>query len=286
MSSNTTRPAEKPLAGRVALVTGATQGIGRAIARRLAAEGASIIACGSGRSAEGVGATCDVIRGAGGRAAPLLADLANVGARENLIARAADVFGSIDILINNAASVGGYAPPSRISYDDRHLAFEVNLHAAFDLIQQAVPAMVATGWGRIVNISSETARTPAIPYPGSAKFIHMLTAYGASKIALERATAALAAELHGTGVTANVILPYRIALSENAEMAARMSMDAHPEWIEGVEMMAEAAAILVAGRFSGVIACSREVLRMTQSPLHGVDGVTILGDARTLARPE
>jgi len=274
------------LSGHIALVTGASRGIGRATARRLAAEGAAVVVTATARSAEGLQQTCALIEQEGGRAAAVEADLADPAARADLVARAAAAFGPIDILVNNAATITAYAPPSKIDLPARQAMFEVNLQAPIDLIQQALPAMRAQGWGRIVNITSETANQPPIPYAGPAKFIHALTLYGASKAALDRYTTGLAAELHGTGIHANALAPYRIALSESAEAVARQMAKANPDWVESLEMMAEAAYVLIAGRYTGLVVKSREVLQLAQQPLHALDGKTVIGDALSLVKLE
>ena len=272
------------LAGRVALVTGGSRGIGRAIAQRLAAHGVAVVVTASPRSVEGLEQTCALIEADGYQAAFVECDLADAEARESLIEEAALPFGAIDILINNAAAIPAYAPLSRIDLAARRLMFEVNFHAPSDLIQQALPAMRERGWGRIVNLSSEMARQPPIPYPGPAKFIHALAAYGASKAALERATLGLAAELHGSGVTVNGLSPFKIALTEGARAVAQQMAAQHPDWIEPVELMAEAAYLLVAGSLTGDITHSRALLQRLQAPLHALDGVTVIGDALTLAQ--
>jgi len=274
------------LAGRVALVTGASRGIGRAIARRLAAHGAAVVVSASARSQEGLAQTVALIAGAGGRAAAVSADLADAAQRGGLVAAAAAAFGAPDILVNNAAAIPAYAPPSRIDLRARLATFEINFHAPVDLVQQALPAMRERGWGRIVNLSSEMAQQPPIPYPGPAKFVHALALYGASKAALERYTLGLAAELAGSGITANTLAPVKIALSESAEVVARQAAAANPHWVEPLEMMAEAAWLLVAGSYTGLVVKSRELLQLAQAPLHALDGHTVIGDATTLARIE
>jgi NAD(P)-dependent dehydrogenase (short-subunit alcohol dehydrogenase family) len=110
-----------------------------------------------------------------------------------------------------------------------------------------------------------------------------LAAYGASKAALERYTLGLAAELHGSGVHANQLAPYKIALTEGAEAVARQMAATHPDWVEPLEMMAEAAWLLIAGRHTGLSVGSRELLQRLQAPLHALDGQTVIGDAATLA---
>ena len=271
------------LKGRVALVTGASRGIGRAIALRLAAHGVVLAVSSSARSREGLKETCTLIGRAGGRAVPLLADLAEEQARAGLVAQAEAQLGPVDIVVNNAATITAYAPPGKIDLPARRGMFEVNVQAPVDLIQQALPGMRARHWGRILNISSEMARQPPIPYPGPAKFVHALALYGASKAALDRYTLGLAAELQGSGIHANALAPCKIARSESAEAVARQAALAHPDWLEPVEMMAEAAYLLIAGSFTGLVIKSREVLQMMQAPLHALDGRTVIGDATTLA---
>ncbi|MEQ1439020.1 SDR family NAD(P)-dependent oxidoreductase [Fontimonas sp. SYSU GA230001] len=277
-------PAEQSLKGRVALVTGASRGIGRAIAQRLAAHGAALVVTASPRSKDGLRDTCARIEKAGGRAAWLAVDLADAAARDALVARAAERFGPIDILVNNAAGIGAYAPPSRIDRAARVAMFDLDLQAPIDLIQQALPTMRERGWGRILNLSSEMARQPPIPYPGPAKQIHALALYGCAKAALERYTLALAAELHGSGVCVNAVMPYKIAHTEGAAQVAQAMSATHPDWVEPVEMLAEASYHLIAGDSTGWIAVSREVLQRAQSKLHALDGVTVIGDALTRDR--
>jgi NAD(P)-dependent dehydrogenase (short-subunit alcohol dehydrogenase family) len=274
------------LNGHIALVTGASRGIGRATARRLAAEGAAVVVTATAKSAEGLRQTQAMIEDAGGRAAGVEADLADAASRADLVARAAAAFGPIDILVNNAAAITAYAPPSKIDLPARRAMFEINLHAPIDLAQQAIPAMRAKGWGRILNITSETVNQPPIPYAGPPKFVHALALYGASKAALDRYTTGLAAELHGTGICANALAPYRIALSESAEGVARQMGKSNPDWVESLEMMAEAGFILIAGGFTGLVMKSRDVLQMTQCKLHALDGKTVIGDALSLVTLE
>lgn len=272
-----------PLFGRNALVTGASRGIGRAIACRLAAEGAAVVISASARSHEGLRETCSQIEARHRKAALLVADLSEVSARKGLVEEAATHFGAIDILVNNAAAITAYAQPSRIDLAARQAMFEINFHAPVDLAQQALPGMRQQGWGRILNITSEMSRQPAIPYPGPPKMVHALAAYGASKAALDRYTLGLAAELHGSGIHVNALAPYKIALTEGARDIARQTAIQHPDWIEPVEMMAEAAYLLISGKLQGLVTNSRQVLQMLQAPLHALDGKTVIGDALTQA---
>lgn len=267
----------------VALVTGASRGIGRAIAQRLAAHGAAVVLNASPRSAAGLRETAELIEKTGGRASWVEADLADETERSNLIARASKNFGPVDILINNAAGISSYAPPSKMDLAARRAMFELNFHAPMDLVQQALPSMRAQGWGRIVNISSEMAQQPQPPFEGPAKMIHALTLYGASKAALERTSLGLAAELDGSGVHINVLSPCKIAVTEGARDIARQMLATHPQWLEPVEMMAEASYQLVTGPHHGICTHSRDLLQSLRAPLHALDGRTVIGDGWTLA---
>lgn len=268
------------LEGRTALVTGASRGIGRAIAQRLAAEGAAVVVTASARSEEGLASTVERIVAAGGRAAAISGDLLDDAARATLIEQAAARFGAIDILINNAAGISAYAPPSRVDAAARAQMMMLNLHAPIDLIQQALPAMRERGWGRIINLGSEMARQPATPYPGPAKLVHALGFYGVCKAALHRYTEALAAELHGTGIAVNLLMPYKIVDTESAAEVVRQTAEHHPDWIEPVEVMAEAALWLVRSGQTGHLAVSRHLLQQAQATVHTLDGATALGDAQ------
>ena len=265
--------------GRVALVTGASRGIGEAIARRLAAEGASVVVHASPRSEPALVAVADAIRRAGGIAVPLVADLTDERLVETLAAAAGRSFGPVDMLINNAAGISAYAPPGAIDAPARRQMMMLNLEAPVALCQQVLPGMHAQGWGRILNIGSEMARQPSVPYPGPARFVHALGYYGVTKADLHRYTEALAAELSGSGVTANVLLPYKIVATEAAAAVVAQAAARNPDWIEPVEVMAEAAAWLLASTVTGQLAVSRNLLHQMQAGVHALDGGARLGDA-------
>jgi NAD(P)-dependent dehydrogenase (short-subunit alcohol dehydrogenase family) len=174
------------LAGKTALVTGATAGIGRAIAVRLAENGAEVVVHGrdSRRGSELVSAIADQ----GGRARFLAADLTSAKDVERLAAEA----GEVDILVNNAG-VYEFTTTAGTSTDsfDRHLA--INTRAPFQLVAALAPGMVKRGRGVIVNVSSTAASSVA---PVGA-------AYGASKAALETLTRYWATEFGGAGIRVN-----------------------------------------------------------------------------------
>jgi NAD(P)-dependent dehydrogenase (short-subunit alcohol dehydrogenase family) len=270
------------LDGRVALITGASKGIGRAIARRLASLGADVIVSASGRDPNELNETRALVEAAGVRSHALPVNLFDETARGKLIEEASAIFDtSVSILVNNAGGIMAYAPPSKIDLPARLATFELNFHAPLDLMQAALPAMREMGWGRILNITSGSMRQAPPPYIGPMKMTNAIVTYGAAKAALNRVTQGLAAELLGTNIFVNAMTPSKICASENAMDLARMTARFHPDWIEGVEMMSEASAILIASPLTGLVMNSRDVLALTQSPLHRVDGSTVIGDANT-----
>ena len=248
--------------GRVALITGASRGIGRAIARRLAAEGASAVVCASQLGArEGVVGsleeTVSQIQAAGGKAAAIAADLSDAEAREGLVARASEAFGPIDILVNNAAG-STMKLPSQATVEDMRFMFEVNVIAPTDLAQQALPAMKERGGGWILNISSASAKQPTLPYRDSKLSAWIIGPYGSSKAALDRYTVALAHEVAEHDVFVNAMAPVSIVMTQGASYVRDIARK-NPDWVEPVEMMAEAALELCSrarsarGRCAGAV---------------------------------
>jgi citronellol/citronellal dehydrogenase len=268
--------------GRVALVTGASRGIGRAIARRLSAEGAAVVLNASrpgthGKLAGTLEEAVAEIQALGGSAALLAADLAQHQARQDLVERASEAFGPVDILVNNAASAR-MRLPSQAGYEERRLMFELNVNAPVDLAQQAVPQMKARGGGWILNISSATARQPEVPYRDSAMAAHVIGPYGASKAALDRYSEALAHELAGDGIFVNALAPVAIVLTQGADYVRDIARR-NPDMVEPVELMVEAALELCSGRHVGRVVTSRELVHSLGLPVMSLDGRKVLGDA-------
>ncbi len=274
------------LNGKVALITGASRGIGLAIAKRFAAEGACVVLCASRLGAHGdlqgslAEAVAD-IQSMGGQAAAEVADLTDAEARSDLIQRAAQHFGTIDILVNNAAG-SKMQLPSMVSTEERSWMFDLNVNAPIDLAQQALPAMRERGQGWILNISSVTAKKIVVPYPDSKMAAHVVGAYGATKAALDRYTQALADEVCGEGVYVNTMAPEAIVLTSGADYVRDIGRR-RPDMVEPVEMMAEAALVLCSQAFVGQVTYSRQLLHSLARPLKALDGATVIGDAFTPA---
>lgn len=269
--------------GKVALVTGASRGIGRAIARRLAAEGASVVLGASRAGAHGdlqgtLEEAVAEIRSAGGHAAPVVANLQSEQERGDVVARAEAHFGPLDILINNAA-MGAWALPSQSRLEDRRKMLEVNLHAPVDLAQQALPGMRERGRGWILNIGSDSARQPPLPYRASPEAAHVIVAYGATKAALNRYSEGLAHEVSSDGIFVNVLAPVSIVLTQEAARFIGHIAKSNPDMTEPVEVMVEAAVELVTGRHIGRVVYSREILHSLGRPVRSLDGSRVIGDA-------
>ena len=184
------------LAGKVALVTGASSGIGRAMAADLAAAGAAVILV--ARRQKALEAAVDEIVANGGRAAWLTADMERIDALEELGERGAGFFGAPDILVN-AAGINLREPWDQITEESWAKTLNVNLTAPFFLAKRLIPAMQAKGWGKIINIASlQSVRA----FPNSA-------AYGATKGGIMQLTRAMAESWSagGSGITCNAIAP-------------------------------------------------------------------------------
>jgi 3-oxoacyl-[acyl-carrier protein] reductase len=197
------------LNNRVALVTGGSRGIGKAIALALAKAGAAVAVNYRERGEEAASVVA-AIREGGGHAAAVAADVSNAAAVQRMVAEIEDRFGSIAVLVNNAgmATTRGL---DDITDEDFDRAIAVNLKSAFLCTQAVLPDMRARRWGRIVNISSIGARLGA----GSVS-----VAYGAAKAGLEGLTRAYALRLAPEGVTVNAIAPGLIDTEMGAPLIA------------------------------------------------------------------
>ena len=199
------------LRDRVAIVTGASRGIGRAVAKRLAAAGAAVVAAARGDHADGVAAD---IRAAGGRAVAVRVDVTEPRLVEAMVRTALDEYGRIDVLVNNAGIVRDRLA-LRMTPADWDAVVATNLTAAFACARAVLRPMIRQRGGRIINVGSVVGR---MGNAGQAN-------YAASKAGLEGFSRSLAREVASRGVTVNVVAPGMIdtdmtaGLNESAQAA-------------------------------------------------------------------
>ena len=267
------------LEGRVALVTGASRGIGAAIAKRFAAEGARVAI--TARTLDhhdhlpgSLRETVRAIEARGGRAVPIVGDLADSKDYDRIVAEAQTALGPIEILVNNAAAAF-YVPFDKLSENRFRVAYAINLHAPWRLSQLVVPGMRARREGWILNISSATSTHPTQPYRD---FDGLSFLYGSTKAALERFTAGLAAAEARNGIFVTSMAPVGAVPTEGTE-ALGIVPDEALAVAESREAMAEAALGLCVTRdpkLSGRVTYCTPILEELGRPVRALDGKTRL----------
>ncbi len=208
------------LDGKVALVTGASRGIGAAVARRLAAEGAAVVGIYKQQEAAAAQVVAEITQ-AGGRATAFALDLADASACEQAWAKAATFYGTPHIVVHCAGLAHyGLAMDTEVQVWDK--LFDVHARAAFLLARAALPPMINQGWGRIIVMSSIWGLV------GAANEV----AYSAAKAAQIGLVRALAKEVAMSGITVNAVAPGAVA----TQMLAELSADDVAEFAEQVPM--------------------------------------------------
>lgn len=234
------------LTGRTALVTGATSGLGRVIAERLAACGARVAV--HGRSPDSAADVVGAITGAGGSAMAVTADLVDVEAPESIVGQVSAAWGPIDVLINNAADQG-MTPLATTSTEQWRALLQVNLLAAVDLTRLVCAGVARRAEVAVVNVGSVEGLAP---FPGHA-------AYAASKAALSSFTASAAREWAPARV--NAVAPGLIARDGLAEA-----------WPAGYEWWTQ---VTPAGRPVEAFEVAAAVAFLASSSASGITGVTL-----------
>lgn len=184
------------LINKVAIVTGASSGIGLAAARLFAAEGAKVAL--SGRRQEALDAVVAQIADAGGQAVAVAGDVRDEDVARRLVETAEERFGRLDVAFNNAGSSGAMGPVADVTLEGWHETLDTNLTSAFLLAKHQVPAMLRAGGGSLIFTSSFVGHT--VGFPG-------LAAYASAKAGLIGLAQVLAAEHGPQGIRANVLLP-------------------------------------------------------------------------------
>jgi citronellol/citronellal dehydrogenase len=257
------------LDGKVAIVTGASRGIGKAISKQLAAEGAKV-ACAARTLGEGdhilegsLSTTVSEIQKAGGTAVAVQVDISQEESCDNLVAKVRETFGPIDVLVNNAALT--YFIPVKDYPVRRWLrSFAVNFHGPFMLSQKVLPDMIERGSGSIVNISSGAAIGPGRgPYPEAATGERGGTCYGAEKAALERFTQGLAEEVYRYGISVTCVSPSQVVATPGTVYHKLVTGMDDPR-AEPPETMAKAVLLLATeplDKVTGRVTYSQQILK-------------------------
>jgi citronellol/citronellal dehydrogenase len=258
------------LNGKVAIVTGASRGIGKAIAELFASEGAKVV-CSARTLREGehkllegsLETTVAAIKKAGGIAEHVLCDVSSEADCEKLVAETHKLFGPVDVLINNAALT--YFIPVKDFPPSRWMrSFAVNLHGPFILSHLVLQDMVPRKSGAIVNISSGAAIGPGRgPYNKDTPFLRGSVCYGAEKAALERFTQGLAEEVYEDGISVTCVSPSQVVATPGTVHHHLVTGPDDPTG-EPVEWMAQSALLLATeplDKVTGLVTYSQTLLK-------------------------
>lgn len=254
--------------GRVAIVTGASRGIGQAIAELMAREGARVVCVartaneGDHQLAGSLASTVAAIQSAGGEATAVAADISTEAECLRLVEAARSVYGRVDTLVNNAA-LNYYIPTADYPTSRWIKAFAINVHAPFILSKAVLPDMIAAGRGAVVNISSGSAIGPGRG-PYADQTVRGGVMYGASKAALERFTQGLAQEVaHHGGIAISCVSPSQVVPTAGTVYHKLVKSLDDPTG-EPPSMMANAALLLAsepADRVNGRVTYSQQILK-------------------------
>lgn len=234
------------LHGKVAIITGASSGIGRATARLFAKEGASVVL--NARGVDALESVAAEIRRDGGQAAAIPGDVTLADTHVRLVETALERFGRLDIAINNAGTVGQIAPLADLDPDSWHAVLSGNLTSAFLAARVQIPAMLEGGGGALVFVSSFVGTSVGLPG---------MAAYGAAKAGLMGLVKGITADYAAVGVRANALLP-------GGTDTAMAGDQAQKDWaasLHALKRIAEpeeiaAAALFLAGPMGSFVAGS------------------------------
>jgi len=258
------------LDGKVAIVTGASRGIGESIARLFAAEGASVVCAartlkeGDHKFLEGsLATTVTEIEAGGGTALAVQTDLSQEESCLQLVTKTREAFGPIDILVNNAA-VSYFVPVKDMTSKQWDISWSVGPRAVFILCRETLSDMLAKGNGAIVNISSGAAIGPGRgPYAGKEPTIYPSTKYGAEKAAIERFTQGLAEEVYQNNISVTALSPSELVVTPGSLYFNMASSPDDPR-AEPPEYMAQATLLLATeplDKVTGRVTYSQAILK-------------------------
>jgi len=258
------------LDGKVAIVTGASRGIGKAIAKLFAAEGAKVVCAarslheGDHKLFEGsLTTTVSEITATGGTALAVQTDLSREEDCIQLVAKAREAFGPVNILINNAA-VSYFVPIKDMTLKQWDTSWAVGPRAIFILTKLVLPDMINRRSGAIVNISSGAAIGPGRgPYKDREPSAYSGTKYGAQKAAIERFTQGLAEEVYQYGISVAALSPSQVVVTPGT-LYFGMARGPNDPRAEPVELMARAALLLVTeplDKITGRVTYSQAILK-------------------------
>ena len=256
------------LRGRAAVVTGASRGIGRAVALALAAESADVLLCARGQ--EGLDDVAGEVRAAGGSAAVHADDVTDPAAADRVVAACVDAFGRLDVLVNNA----GTATPKRLdelTADDWQAGLEQNFLSAARLSVAAVQVMREAGWGRLVHVASISGREPD----------PLFAPYGAAKAALLNLSTSLSRAFAADGVLSSCVVP-GVTVTELVEQNAAATAERTGTTPDDVMARMLAHQGVPAGRFGTPEEVAAAVVFLASEQASWITGATLEVDGGTL----
>jgi NAD(P)-dependent dehydrogenase (short-subunit alcohol dehydrogenase family) len=251
--------------GKVALVTGASSGIGRATARRLADEGARVTV--AARRADRLEALVTDIAAAGGEAIAVETDVADRWSVDHSVAQTLEAFGQLDVAVNNAASIGPIGPIAELSDEDWRQLMAVNVDGVFYCMRAQIAAMRESGGGSIVNVGSVNSFLGA----------PMAAPYVTSKHAILGLTRSAGAELASENIRVNIVCP-GLVQTEMQEMIADIVTDGDPDGFENPFL-----ARTPQGRLSNPIEIAHTILWLASDEASFVTGTALTVDGGVMA---
>lgn len=265
---------DRPLDGKVAVVTGASRGVGRAVALELARLGAGVVV--TARTVVPrddlpgtIGEVAAEIEAMGGRSVAIAADLTNPADVDRVAAETLAAFGRVDILVNNAAVYADVSSLWEMTFEAWRDAFQLNVHAPWMLSRAFGVVMRSQGSGLIVNVSSRLAQPldgEIVPLPGAVGGVN--ASYPATKAALNQVTSYIGNELRAVGVTMVSIDPGPTSSENAVDMLKRWGVEAARDILQPVEVAATAIGFIAASadpsRWATKVVVSRELVEEYQ----------------------